>query len=232
MTFDGRTGEVLGEYELPSQPVVPPPTLVNLLVSDEAVVYRRQEIDKTGRVDDVIIINRHDGNAGRLIRVLGQRAPMYLTSGPAGVLYVAGPDGIVSAYPVAGGAGVEVLDVGPLDPITAIGTEPTGGELIVLGYASGRVELWNMTTGVFITELSRHGLPVAHAVIGQTAAGLRVTTTAELPAIGSEAVVRTIDDPDLLRRALCGLSGRDLNEAEWHRFVGVGDPRSCVRGLS
>jgi hypothetical protein len=43
--------------------------------------------------------------------------------------------------------------------------------------------------------------------------------------------VRTLDNVDLLRGTLCALAGRDLSEAEWRRFVGIGDPLPCARGL-
>jgi WD40 repeat protein len=154
------------------------------------------------------------------------RSPLWLTPGPGGILYVAGADGVITGYPVAGGEPFAALDVGTEEPITAIGTELPSGRLMTVGYRSGRVELWNIETQALITELSRHSGPVTAAVIGQSAGGLRVSTVA-----GSEGVVRTLDDPDVLRRALCTLSGRDLTVGEWRRFVGPGEPLPCARGL-
>ena len=150
---------------------------------------------------------------------------MWLSS-DAGLLYVAGASGLVTAYPLDGGDPTDVIDVGSNDAVTAVGSGPSGSDLMVVGYESGRVELWNLASAEFIVELSPHVGPVSQAVIGEAAAGLRVTTRS-----GNQAVVRTLTDPSLLRRTLCALSGRDLGEAEWRRFIGVGAPQPCARGL-
>jgi WD40 repeat protein len=230
VTFDGRTGAVLGTIEIrPSFDNAPDDVdIIRLLVSDEVVVIQRQEDDLRSFLRrDVIEVHRRGGGAPRIIDDRPGGSAIWLTSGPGAALYVAGADGVVTAYPVNGGAPFEVLDVDSIDPVTALGTElPGGGQLMAVGYASGRVELWNLATSAFIAELSRHGGPVQHAVVGDTTAGLRVTTVS-----GGVGVVRTLNDPNLLRDALCRLSGRDLSEAEWRRFVGAGEPLACARGL-
>jgi WD40 repeat protein len=228
LTFDGRTGAVRDTIEIPRQSSAPfcCPLIGNLLVSDEAVVIGIDELDISSQLHGRIEIHPHVGGPPRTI-VLPGGSPMWLTSGPDAVLYVAGGDGVITAFPIAGGEPFAALDVGPADHVTAIGTEISGGQLMVVGYASGRVELWNLQTGALITETSRHSAGVVDAVIGQTAGGdLRVTTTAH-----DEGVVRTLDDADVLRGALCALAERDLSEAEWRRYVGAGDPQSCDRGL-
>ena len=152
---------------------------------------------------------------------------MALTSGPGATLYVAHLGGIVTAYPVGGGTPADVLDIGDVESISSIGVEDDGGRLMVVGYDSGRVELVNLETGALIAELSEHSGVVTHAVIGRSPGGLRVSTTSE-----DEGVVRTLDDPDLLRETLCAMAGRDLTDLEWHRFVDAATPQPCARGLS
>ena len=99
---------------------------------------------------------------------------------------------------------------------------------MVVGYDSGLVELVNVETGVLVTALSRHSSPVTNAAIGRSARGLlRVSTTT-----ATEGVVRTLDDPAILRNVLCTMSGRNLTAAEWRRYIGTGDPQPCNRGLS
>ena len=224
VTFDGRTGAVRETIEIRQQQARCCPNVGRLLVSDEAIASTVSESTVLGglRTRD-----RDPSPRRRTASNHRRWGAIWLTSGPDAVLYVAGTDGVITGYPVAGGEPFEALDVGSADRVTAIGTELSGGHLIAVGYQSGRVELWNLQTDAFITELSRHSAPVTNAAIGQSNAGLRVNTTA-----GDEGVVRTLDDPDLLRGALCALAGRDLSEAEWRRFVGVGTPQPCARGLS
>ena len=139
--------------------------------------------------------------ASRVIELRG-RSPMWLTSGPDAVLYVSHAGGVVTAYPVAGGAPVDVLDVGRDESVSAIGAEVDGGQLMVVGYDSGLVELWNLETGAFVTELSQHSSSVTSAVIGQSTTGLRVSTTT-----AREGVVRTLDDPHTAPEASCPRCG-------------------------
>jgi hypothetical protein len=231
MTFDGRSGVRLGTYEVRPRFAGNGPgdvLISGLLVSDEVLVIERQEDNSTNTADDDRIeIHSHGGESPATIVPVQHHPPMALTSGPGATLYVAHLGGIVTAYPVGGGTPADVLDIGDVESISSIGVEDDGGRLMVVGYDSGRVELVNLETGALIAELSEHSGVVTHAVIGRSPGGLRVSTTSE-----DEGVVRTLDDPDLLRETLCAMAGRDLTDLEWHRFVDAATPQPCARGLS
>ena len=229
VTFDGRTGEVQRTIQILKSGAREPRQveIIRLLMSDHVLVVQGQHPQVPGSPrDDRIEIYPRTGGPAHVIPDRRGGSPLSLTTGPSAALYVADGDGVITAHPLAGGDGFAVLDVGDDDVVTAIATEPSGGQLMAVGYLSGRVEMWDVRTGNFVAELSRHTGPVGYAVIGQTPAGLRLSTTS-----GGEGVVRTLDAPDVLRGALSALSGRDLTVAEWRRFVGVGDPLPCARGL-
>ena len=129
MTFDGRTGQQLDTFEIrtafPGNNRSADVDVSGLLVSDEAVVILRHEVDSASRSGR----SRRDPPPGsqappRILTLQGQR-PMSLTSGPDAKLYIAQPGGAITAYPVAGGDGVDVIDVGADESVTRSAPSPT-----------------------------------------------------------------------------------------------------------
>jgi WD40 repeat protein len=228
-TFDGRTGRARAAIEL--EPVGTDFLLIQqLLVSDHVIAFERLDVgERTRERPDGLVIRTQIHGRG-WTRTIVDQTLLGLSEGATGAVYVAGEtDGVITAYPVDGGEPVELLAVGTNDVVTAVGTDVHGGALMAVGYRSGRVELWNLETGGFIVELSRHDTEVKSIAIGQTPGGFRVSSVAG--GFLGDGIVRTLDDVALLRGTLCALAGRDLSEAEWRRFVGIGDPLACARGL-
>ena len=149
---------------------------------------------------------------------------MSLTSGPDATLYVAHPGGVDHRLPRRRRAPVDVLDVGPDESISAIGTEANGGN----SWSSATTRAsssWSTSRPARSSPSSPDTARVTNAVIGRSPGGPPVSTTTE-----TEGVVRTLDDPALLRETLYTMSGRDLTDLEWRRFVGAATPQPVPAG--